>query len=453
LPYPIKSIAASTKGYFLRRQRYDKKTEQLVECVLERESWSAEKWRHWQEERLAFVLHRAATQVPYYRDMWGRRRAAGDRRASDLLANWPLLSKETLRRQPSAFVADDCNPRNMIHDRTSGSTGTPLDLWISPSHMKEVYAIFEARSKRWYGVSYHDRWGMVGGQLVVPVERRKPPFWVWNQGLNQLYMSSYHLAPDLIPSYLEALQSYDLAYIYGYSSSLYQLGYTANELGVQLDFKVAIADAEPLFDYQRDAISKAFHCQTCVTYGCTEHVISAQECEQGSLHLWPEMGFLEVADWETGTTLEPGKSGRFICTGLLNTNMPLVRYELGDYGTTAPVDQKCACGRNLPILSKLEGRIGDTLYTRDGRRVSYFSSVFKLDLNIKEAQIVQEALDRIRLRFVPAPGFSKQDEQAIINSIRLRLGDVQVQFEPVDLIPKEKNGKFRAVVGLKDQQR
>jgi phenylacetate-CoA ligase len=453
LPYPMKVVVASTRGYILRLERYDRETEQIVERVLERENWSAEKWKNWREEKLAFVLHRAATTVPYYRDLWNKRRAAGDRRASDLIQNWPFLSKETLRQHPKAFVADDRDTSKMIHERTSGSTSTPLDIWISMVHNKEGYAIFEARCKRWYGVDYHDRWGMIGGQLVTPVERRKPPFWVWNQGLNQLYMSSYHLAPDLIPAYLEAIQSHHLTYIYGYSSSLYQLGYTANERGVKLDLKVAIADAEPLFDYQRETISRAFGCPTRITYGCTENVISAQECEEGNLHLWPELGVLEVADWDTETILEPGESGRFICTSLLNTDMPLIRYELGDCGSISLVAQVCACGRSLPILGTLEGRIGDTLYTKDGRRVSYFSSVFKLDVNIKEAQIVQEDLDHIRLRFVPASGFSKKDEQAIADSLRLRLGETNIQFEQVDFIPRGKNGKFRAVVGLKNLQR
>ena len=31
------------------------------------------------------------------------------------------------------------------------------------------------------------------------LKQRRPPFWVWNAGLKQLYMSSFHLAPDLSP--------------------------------------------------------------------------------------------------------------------------------------------------------------------------------------------------------------------------------------------------------------
>ena len=446
----MKILAASARGYVLRMQRYDRETERLAELAKERETWPLEKWKSWQEEKLAFVLRRAETKVPYYRDLWNKRRAAGDRRASDLITNWPFLSKETLRRQPSAFVADDRDPAKMIHDHTSGTTGKPLDIWISVAHNKEGYAIFDARSKRWYGVDYRDRWGMIGGQLVTPVQRRKPPFWVWNQGLNQLYMSSYHLAPDLIPAYLESIRSHRLTYLYGYSSSLYELGYAANEMGMQIDLKVAIADAEPLFDYQREVISRAFGCPTRVTYGCTENVISAQECEHGNLHLWPELGVLEVLDANDKVALEPGKSGDFICTSLLNTDMPLIRYELGDSGSISSRVETCPCGRTLPILANLEGRTDDILYSKDGRRIGRLDPVFKMGLNIKEAQIVQEDLEHIRLRYVPAAGYGIRDEQAITEGLKLRLGDVDIQFEQLDLIPRGKNGKFRAVVGFED---
>ena len=46
----------------------------------------------------------------------------------------------------------------------------------------------------WYGVSRHDRWAMLGGQLVVPF-RRRGLLLGWNAAMKQLYISSYHLAP------------------------------------------------------------------------------------------------------------------------------------------------------------------------------------------------------------------------------------------------------------------
>src|SRR4029453_8946026 len=88
--------------------------------------------------------------------------------------------------------------------------------------------------------------------------------------------------------------------------------------------------------------------------------------------------------------------------------MPLIRYEVGDLGAVAPAGEACPCGRRLPILTRLEGRSDDVIVTRDGRRVGRLDPVFKADLMLKEAQIVQESLDTLVVRLVAAPGFTER---------------------------------------------
>lgn len=455
LPYPLKVLSASIKGYNLGHRRYGKDTERLVAEALEREHWSPERWQAWQAERLALVLQRAATQVPYYREQWSERRRQGDKVSWEYLENWPILEKEPLRANPQGFLAEDCDPRQMICLNTSGTSGKPLTLFRSYATEKAYYALFEARGRRWYGVSRFDRWAILGGQLVAPAWRRQPPFWVWNAGLNQLYMSSYHLAPDLIPHYLDALARHRIKYLWGYASSLYALALEILRLGRRdLQMTVAITNAEPVFDYQRQAIGEAFQCPVRENYGMTEIVAGASECQHGRLHLWPELGVLEVVDGQD--QVPPGAAGDLVNTSLLNIDMPLIRYRVGDRGALSGVVTPCACGRTLPTLAGVEGRVDDVLYTMDGRRVGRLDPVFKGQVPLREAQIVQEALDRIRVRYVPAPGFSSKDESAIIQQLQARLGLVEVIMEPVDGVPREPSGKFRAVVcnlPLKEKKR
>ena len=125
MPQPVRTLAASLRGLYLRSWRYGPETERLAEEAIGRESWSPEQWRTWQEERLAFVLHRAATQVPYYREQWATRRRHGDKASWEYLENWPILEKDSLRENSRAFVVDSCDVRKMFHERTSGSTGKP----------------------------------------------------------------------------------------------------------------------------------------------------------------------------------------------------------------------------------------------------------------------------------------------------------------------------------------
>jgi phenylacetate-CoA ligase len=445
LPAPARSLAATIHGLQLRQWRYGPKTEELVAEALEREQWPAKRWETWQEERLGAVLHRAATQIPYYRKQWALRRRNGDRASWQYLENWPILEKEPLRKNPAGFVADDCDARRMFHDHTSGTSGKSLDLWFRRETVRAWYALSEARWRRWYGLSMSDRWGILGGRLVTPVEQSRPPFWVWNAAFKQLYLSSYHLSPDLMPSYLDAISGYKLTYLLGYTSSLHALATTALRLKRRdLKLKVVITNAEPIFDYQREVISEAFQCPVRETYGMAETVAAASECESGKLHLWPEAGWIEVIS--NNTPEKYNAVGDLVCTSLLNIDMPLIRYRVGDRAAISDPALPCSCGRKLPQLSSLEGRIDEVVYTPDGRRIGRLDPVFKAQLPVREAQIIQERLDLVRIRYAPDPEFNSDAARSIIERLRARMGEVEVTLEPVSEIPRGASGKFRAVI-------
>ena len=435
LPPAGRTILAGVHGWRLQSWRYGPETDRFVQQALERDRWSPDRWRRWSEERLAYVLHRAATRVPYYRALWAERRSRGDSRSWERLENWPVLEKAALRGNPRAFVADDCDLRTMYPEQTSGTTGRPLALWWSRPTLRAWFALMEARVRLWNGVSRHDRWAILGGQLVVPFARLRPPFWVWNAPMHQLYLSSFHLSDSLLPHYLDALVRYRVTYLLGYSSCLHLLARAVLRLGRRdVGFKVVITNAEGLDPLQRETISEAFRCPVRETYGMAEIAAAASECEAGVLHQWPEAGVLEVE----------GDAGDLVCTGLLNIDMPLVRYRVGDSGALG-APSGCTCGRTLPGLAGIYGRTNDLLLTRDGRRVFWLTSVF-YGLPVEEAQIIQEDLGCVRIRYTAAPGFSHATVQTLASRVRERLGDVRVEFERVDRVPREANGKFRAVV-------
>jgi phenylacetate-CoA ligase len=443
LPYPGKVLVATLQGYYLDWLRYGGDFKKRLAEIEECEGWSKERMNAVVQARLQSVLTQAFHHVPYYRDQWAERRRQGDNSDWRIIANWPILEKDEVRRNPHAFLADN-RSGFLIKTQTSGTSGKPLVLWQSKEALRTWYAKSEWRLRRWYGVARGQNWGIFGGQLVTDVAQKQPPFWVWNHSWRQLYMSSYHLSPDLIGFYLDALVEHKITYLLGYTSALVAV---AQELlareRTDIRLKVVITNAEPLYPYQRKILEAAFNCPVRETYGMSEMVVAASECQHGRLHLWPLAGVVEII--EKGRIVPNGEAGELIATGFINHDMPLIRYRTGDRGMVA-VDQSCPCGRCLPILGHIDGRNDDLLYTTEGRAIGRLDTVFKADLPVIEVQIVQKRLDYIVVRYVPTERFNAASSRLIAERLQERMGPLQVDFECLDAIPRGPNGKFRSVV-------
>ena len=449
LPYPIKRIAASSWGYYLSWWRYNSKTEAQVEEILSRDTWSVEKWKNWQEQRLSFLLNQAATKVPYYQSIWDARRRKGDKSSWELLENWPVLCKQILKNTSSeAFLTEGIKIKNLYPEHTSGTTGTPLVIYTPRETLQNWYAIYEARIRRWNGVSKNDRWGIIGGQLIISQKQSNPPFWIWNQGLNQLYLSAYHIKSRTIKFYLDAIKKYRLVYLLGYPSALYTIAYEGlNQNLIPPELELIISNAEPLYEWQKLTIQEFFKCPVKNTYGMSETVTAASECNHGKMHLFPDVGITEVFEFNSDVKVNLGEIGRLICTGLLNSDMPLIRYEVGDTGAIETSSGICSCGKSLPIIKNIEGRLDDIIITPDGRRIGRLDPVFKVGFNIYEAQIIQEKIDSLLVNIVPGDHFDEMEKLKIESSIRHYVGNfMKIRINLVKEIPRTPAGKFKAVI-------
>ncbi len=78
----------------------------------------------------------------------------------------------------------------------------------------------------------------------------------------------------------------------------------------------------------------------------------------------------------------------------------------------------------------------------DGR----LNSTFKEQLDVNAAQIIQETVGSMEERIVAHPSFDANSERRLIREIRARLGEeIQIDLRVVNEIPRETNGKSRAV--------
>lgn len=440
LPAPARDLAAGAQGLRLRAWRYGPGAEALVDEVLERDRWSEDRWRTWLEQRRAAVLAHSGTSVAHHRRWF----ATHPDRDPAVPGDWPVLTKDDVRAHLSDLVADDA-PRRRYRDQTSGTSGSPLSIWTSRADLRAFFALHEARTRRWHGVSRHDRWAILGGQLVVPAGRERPPYWVHNRGLHQLYLSTHNLSPATVGDYVAELRRFAPTHLVVYPSAAAFLACLVLDAGLQAAGpRVVIANAEPVTAGQRALIEEAFACPVRETYGMAEMAAGASECEAGTLHLWPDCGVVEVVD-DADRTVADGEPGRLVLTGLTNDTTSFVRYANGDRGRAPVWGAGCVCGRSLPVLPPVEGRVQDMITTPDGGRQFWFNPVF-YGLPVVEAQLVQERLDLVRARVVPGDGYDEATDRAIAERLRDRLPGVVVRVERTSAIERGPTGKFVPVV-------
>lgn len=446
-PVLLQNLGISLYGLMWKNRRFGGAFQHEIENVRKREDYDAESWKDYQRKRLGELLVHSFRTVPHYRQSFGMtgldQRSLSEFGHSDL-GRLPLLEKNTIRHDPRGFVSEDLDINKLHCYLTSGTTGTPLAVYFSSSVHQEWSAYYEARVRNWAGVNNKQRRAMIGGRLVVPHGIAKPPYWRKNWAESQLYMSAFHISATTAPLYAEALREWKPDYLVGYASSWFFLSRFISELGLRpVKPKVVLTSSEKLTDDMRKTIETAFECPVYDGYSGVEACCLASECESRSLHLSPDVGIVELLD-EKGRPVSEGETGEIVATGLINFAQPLIRYRTGDMAVMSM--EPCECGRRMPVLKELVGRLEDTVVGLDGREMVRFHGLYVGLTGVRESQVVQESLETIRLRVVPSESYSENDALELHRRVRERLGPVTVVIEKVREIERTDRGKFRAVI-------
>ncbi len=445
-PLWIQNSLCSLYGLKLYRERYFAPWKQFVDSLLKSECLSEEQIVELQKNKLLKLLDSARNHTKYYSsilpDMDPHDTSITQ---ENILQSIPILEKDTFRANPLPFLSKKYNRKQLVKINTSGTTGAPMTIYLTPSARKMNYAFFE-RSKKWAGIDGFERNITFAGRLVVPPSQQHPPYWRTNIFLRNSLFSSYHISRMTISSYLSEIRRIQPYFIDTYPSAIYPIAIYALKKGIiDIRPKAIITSAETLLEHQRDVIEEAFECKIYDQYGSAEQVVFVCQCEYGSYHLNPEFGCLEVVD-NNNNPVELGQLGEFVCTGFTNDAMPLIRYKIGDMGILSK--NKCSCGRNFPVIEKIIGRMDDILLTPEGKYIGRLDPIFKgMSNSIKETQIIQQAPDFVEILIVKGVNYSGNDGQSVITELKKRMGEgVTFKIKYVDEIPRSSNGKFRAVV-------
>jgi phenylacetate-CoA ligase len=109
-------------------------------------------------------------------------------------------------------------------------------------------------------------------------------------------------------------------------------------------------------------------------------------------------------------------------------------------------NQSCKCKRNMPIIDEIIGRVEDTVIGQDGREMVRFHGIFINISKIIEGQIIQYTLGQYEIKLVTSKQLSSEEIDLIRKRMESQLGKIELIISIVESIPRNNNGKFKAVI-------
>jgi phenylacetate-CoA ligase len=312
-----------------------------MDFLMKSQYWNLAQLQDLQLYGLKELVDWAKLKCPFYKDL-------PEIRSLDDLKDIPVLTKTIINKNFNNILVPE-----VPHVLTT--TGGTISKTTVAGDKRLLAGWEEYRFMSWYPVSTIKRMAYLWGSVETGQQARKlgNKFWLPVEGL---------INKVVAVDYLEYLGKFKPDYLKAYAGPMYVLARYAQEMGMEKTVKgkvgVIATHCETLTKQMRDVISDVFGCQVFNFYGARDLGSQAQDCtEHGDLHLCAERYIVEVVD------------GKFLFTDLLNYASLLIRYENQDIGEFG---EPCPCGRGLPTIKPLVGRVLHYLQTKNGDWISGF---------------------------------------------------------------------------------
>jgi putative adenylate-forming enzyme len=421
-----------------------------------RERWGAERILGYREAQLRALRRFALARSPFY----ARFHKNCDAKP---LAKLPILTKAQLMDAYDDVVTDrrvqlaavrahiaSAPTANLFrgHYRvcaTSGTSGHPGVFLYDAREWAWVLAAY-ARANRWAGVPA----GLFHRLRLAIVGSSQP----WHTSsavtasLDCAWVPSLRLsATDPVADTCRRLTDWQPTLLIAYSALS---GVLAEE---QLAGRLAIAPkavmcvAETLTPAARARVRHAWGTEPFENYAATEAACIAAECRHhGGMHLFDDLLVVEAVD-EKNRPVPPGEMGaKVLVSVLFSRTLPLIRYELDD--AVMLRDGTCPCGLPFQRLTRLGGRIAETLRIKrkDGSTALLHPTLFEDAIGLTEVRGWQ-VLRRGECLHVRLLGPVSEDlSRQIVARLRHLMVDAGIDhlnlaLVIVDVLPRTPSGK------------
>jgi len=403
----------------------------------------------------------AANSVPYYRDLFSRSDLKPDSIDSvESLRSLPVTPRGRIAELPcQSYLREGVNKKHLSWNRTSGSTGAPLTVYLSRAEYYYRLLLLARAVRARFPHCLPTRIADVGRIA----SRRKP---LLTQRMGPVLLTR---VPGNVPisEQVELYVGSRPQLVEGYASSLALL---AQELSERMKYprpRWVISRGEVLSDETRRLIAEVFECPVADFYNSEEVGNMAWECRDrpGILHVNTDACVLELLD-DQGAPIPHGVEGRVVVTNLYNQTMPFIRYDIGDHATwDNQSSHTCSCGAATPTLSSVEGRTDDYILLPDLRRVSprvVQQSVNRGTTSVTlsggrephalQFQVLQEEIGTADVRIVPRGVLPERLEESLAVEFHKLHPEFSVRLSVVEDIPTESSGKPKRIISRVPQQ-
>jgi phenylacetate-CoA ligase len=396
--------------------------------------------------KLNSLLATCWEHVPFYVRHW---RAAGlsPRPLTSVadLAHYPTIDKRAFSDHGGDMRARNFTGRTLTKT-TGGSTGDPMRFEYSEESYARRTAVMW-RGYRWAQAELGRRTAYLWGVGAPGPGLRGLKDRLYHAAFNRQFLDSFTMTDANLGEYVERLNRFRPEIVVGYVAPLRLLASWITAHGASVHRPRGIlSGAEALHQADREIIERAFGAPVFNTYGCRELMLLASECgERHGLHVNADHLIFETVD-RTGAPVV-GVSGDVCLTDLHNYAMPFVRYLNGDAATSGT--RRCPCGRGLPLLESVDGRVLDVIKTPDGRHIlgEFFVYVMLGLDQVRQYQVVQDVIDELEMKIVGQRPLTADERRFITDKITAHTGSaMRVKITEVSSIPLTPSGKRRVTI-------
>lgn len=404
-----------------------------------------------QLDKLNALLTHGWTNVPFLRTYWGDHGLSPQTLGHvEQLAQYPTLTKALITENYDQAIASTLRGQT-ISKATGGSTGVPFRFeYTMDSYARRVAAMW--RGYGWAGGGLGAKTAYLWGTGVQESGLKGLKVKLYHDAFNRRFFDVAKLTESNIDARIDEIIRYKPSAVVGYVAPLAMVARRMLATNKRLQgVRGVISAAEALYEPERKDIEAAFGCKAFNTYGSREVMLMASECDRHEgLHVTADQMIIETVD-DAGQPVPAGQSGQVAVTDLHNFGMPFVRYLNGDNASYA--SGPCSCGRGLPMLASIDGRVLDMIHTPDGRLLPgeiFVTMMFGWPAVFK-FQIVQTAPDILQFRLVMnRPWEGDERARFLAQAVGYTGEQMKLDLVEVDDIPTTATGKRRITISLKN---